>query len=450
MHGCVIRRFGRVLASVLLGAAAASASAQHADLMQIYGLALANDPSFQAAGAINRAAQEAPVLARSDLLPSLSASVNTFGNEAQVRRSNLLTGGTGRRNFNTHEAQISVSQPLYRKDRWIALDQARVEVDQADATYAFEHQALMLRAAQRYFEVLSATDTLEFALAERDAFGQQLEQSQQRFEVGLIAVTDVEEAKAGFDLARAQVIQAETALDNAREALRELTGEYHLAVAGLRAETPLEMPQPNEIDRWTETALLQNLQLAGQRYASERAKLEIQRVESGHLPTLDLVGSHRRAVANGGTSVNSAMDNSITAIGIELNVPLYAGGSVLSRTRQSRHLYQREVDEVERVRRSVHRQTRDAFLGVRSGISRVGALEQAVKSSEAAADAVEAGFQVGTRTTVDVLNAKRDLFRAKRDLADARYSYIVDTLTLKQAAGIIEEEDLRLVNSWLR
>lgn len=450
MFAPVTRRLGPVLASMLLGAASATATAQRADLMHVYGLALVNDATFQAAGAINRAAQEAPTLARSDLLPSINASVNTFGNEAQVRRGNFLTGGTGRRNFNTHEAQINLIQPLYRKDRWIALDQSRVEVSQADATYAFERQALMLRVSQRYFEVLSAADTLEFSLAERDAFGQQLEQSQQRFEVGLIAVTDVEEAKAGFDLARAQVIQAENALDNSREALREVTGEYLVAIAELGEETPLEMPVPNEIDRWTETALIQNLQLAGQRYASDRARLEIQRIESGHLPTLDLVGSHRRDVANGGTSANASSDNSNTAIGIQLNIPIYAGNSVVSRTRQSRHLYQRELDEVERVRRSVQRQTRDAFLGVRSGISRVSALEQAVKSSEAAADAVEAGFQVGTRTTVDVLNAKRDLYRAKRDHANARYLYIVDILTLKQAAGILEEEDLRLVNSWLR
>ena len=434
---------------MLLAAAPAGASAQAPNLLELYGLAVVNDPTLQAAGAINRAAQEAPVLARSQLLPNVNARASTFGNEAILRRGAFAAGGKTRRNFNTHDAQISMTQPLYRRDRWIALDQARVEVDQADATYAFERQSLMLRIAQRYFDVLSASDTLDFAQAERDAFGQQLEQSQQRFEVGLIAITDVEEAKAGFDLARAQVIQAENALDNAREALREITGEYHVAIARLASETPLEMPAPNEIDRWTETALIQNLQLLGQRYASDRARLEIQRVESGHVPTLDLVGSHSRSDTND-TFANAAGDRSSTVIGLELNIPIYAGGSVVSRTRQSRHLYQREIDEFERVRRSVQRQTRNAFLGVRSGISRVSALEQAVKSNEAAADAIEAGFQVGTRTTVDVLNAKRDLFRARRDLADARYNYIVDTLTLKLAAGILEEEDLRLVNSWLR
>lgn len=448
-------RLASVLVGALLGGASALASAQAADLMEVYELAVGNDPTFQSAGAVNRAAQEATPLARAGLLPSINGEVNAAGNRTNAREASAGLFGPaaapGKRNFNTHDLRVNLNMPLYRKDRWIALDQAHVEVDQADATFAFARQSLMLRVAQAYFAVLSASDTLTFALAERDAFGQQLEQSQQRFEVGLIAITDVEEAKAGFDLARAQVIQAENALDNAREAMREITGQYHQALAGLGGRMPLEMPAPDEIDRWTETALTQNLQLVGQRHASDRARMEIQRVESGHLPTLDLVGSHSRNFANGSATgtTSSSTDTSSTVLGLQLNVPIYAGGSVVSRTRQSRHLYQREVDELERVRRSVHRQTRDAFLGVRSGISRVTALEQAVKSSEAAAEAVAAGFQVGTRTTVDVLNAKRDLFRAKRDLAEARYSYIVDTLTLKQAAGTLDEDDLRLVNSWL-
>ncbi len=443
----------RLALGVLAWGLSAAAGAQVTDLMRVYELALGNDPTFQGAGATNRAAQESPPIARAGLLPSVNATVTTTGNIVKSRvGGTIFSGARGTRKFNDHDYTITLSQPLYRKDRWIALDQARVEVDQADATFAFERQSLMLRVATRYFGVLSNADTLTFARAEQEAFGQQLEQSQQRFEVGLIAVTDVEEAKAGFDLARAQVILAENELDNAREALREVTGEYHTTIATLGEGTPLEMPVPNDIDRWTETALEQNLQLAGQRYAADRSRLEIQRIESGHLPTLDLVGTHGRDVVKDSTSGGGSgiRDNTNTTIGLQLTVPIYAGGSVVARTRQSRHLYQREVDELERIRRSVHRQTRDAFLGVRSGISRVEALEQAVKSNEAAAEAIEAGFQVGTRTTVDVLNAKRDLFRAKRDFAVARYEYILDTLTLKQAAGTLEEDDLRLVNSWLR
>jgi outer membrane protein len=457
MHAALVnysnhRSFRRLCAVFVLCAPWTQTTAQVADLMKIYGLAVINDPSIRSSAAVNRAAQESPNIARADLLPVITGDLNSIYNitETKTQSATLLPNAGARTNkFNSHNYNIRLTQPIYRKDRWIALDQSRIEVDQADATFAFERQALMLRAAQLYFDILRADDTLTFSLAERDAFGQQLEQSQQRFEVGLIAITDVEEAKAGFDLARAQVIQAEDALDNAREALREITGEYHNAVATLGTSMPLEMPEPNDIDKWTEVALTRNLQLTGQRYAAGRSRLEIQRLEAGHLPTLDLVGLHGRAVASGNSSSRSRSDVINNTIGFQLNVPIYSGGSTVARSRQSRHLYQRDIDEVERVRRSVQRQTRDSFLGVRSGISRVNALAQAVKSNEAAANAIEAGFQVGTRTTVDVLNAARDLFRAKRDFAESRYLYVLDILTLKQAAGTLEEDDLRLVDSWL-
>lgn len=428
-------------------ALALATPAQAINLIEVYEQAVTNDATFQAAGAANRAAQEATPQARADLLPSVTGSVSAEGNEALVRQRNNITFGSGRSNFNSHNYNFQLVQPIYRRDRWIALDQAEVQVDQADAAFAFERQALMLRSAERYFDVLRAADTLTFAIAEQEAFGQQLEQSQQRFEVGLIAITDVEEAKAGFDLARAQVILAENALDNSREALREVTGIYHELVSALGSAVPLEMPVPNDIDRWTETALTQNLELVGQRYQADNARMEIQRQESNHVPTLDLVGNFGRNVSNGG--VNGGSDVSSRSLGIQLNIPIYSGGAVVSRTRQSRHQYQQELDQMEQVRRAVQRQTRDAFLGVRSGISRVEALGQAVKSNQAAAEAIEAGFQVGTRTTVDVLNAQRDLFGARRDFAESRYDYIIDTLTLKQAAGILEENDLRLINSWL-
>ena len=431
-------------------------TAQVTDLMKVYALALVNDPTFLASGAVNRAAQEAPAIARADLLPLISADVSTTANIGQVRSpaSTGTSGFPGTNKFYTKDYNIQLTQPLYRKDRWIALNQAKVEVEQADAIYAFEEQELMVRTALRYFDYLRAEDALTFASAEKAAFGQQLEQSQQRFEVGLIAITDVEEAKAGFDLATAQVIEAGIGRDNAREALREISGVYFEAVAILGESMRLEMPLPNDIDKWTETALVQNLQLAGQRYAADRGRMEIQRVEAGHVPTIDIIGAHGRSFSNGraggGPLVHNNTDNRNTSIGLQVNIPIYSGGSVVARTRQSRHLYQRDIDDVERVRRSVQRQTRDSFLGVRSGIARVNALIQAVKSNEAAVNAIEAGFQVGTRTTVDVLNAQSDLYRASRDLADARYLYILDTLELKQAAGNLVVDDLRVINSWLQ
>ncbi len=421
--------------------------AQGNDLIHAYELAKNSDAEFQAAIAANRAAQESTPQAMAALLPTLSADLTSTGTELKIRQGSVFTGGAGRRNFHSNDFNIQLTQPLYRKDRWIALDQAKTLVTQSDSVFAFARQSLMLRVAERYFGVLRAADALTFAIAEQDAFGQQLEQSQQRFQVGLIAITDVEEAKAGFDLARAQVIAAENQLDNAREALREVTGEYAKAVAGLGDKMPLQMPTPNNIDAWTETALQQNLELRGQLKQTERARLEIQRIEAGHLPTLDLIGRHNRAVSNGG--ITSASNNETSTLSLQLQVPIYQGGAIVSRTRQSRHLYRQALDEQERIRRSVQRQTRDSFLGVRSGISRVEALSQAVVSTQSAVEAVDAGFQVGTRTTVDVLDAQRDLFRAKRDYADARYTYILDILKLKISAGILSQKDLDKINSWL-
>ncbi len=440
-----------IFKSIVLGIAAISCapvSAQVSDLMQVYDLARQNDSQYQSAIAAHLAAQESRPQAIAALLPNISADFTSTGNRLKIKQSSSIFLAGGNRNFHDNDFNLQFNQPIYRKDRWIALEQSTTVLKQADTVLTFAGQSLLLRVSERYFGVLSAADSLTFAIAEQDAFGQQLEQSQQRFQVGLIAITDVEEAKAGYDLARAQVIAAENQLDNARESLREVTSEYAKVVAALGDGMPLQMPEPNNIEAWTETALKQNLELRGQHQLAERTRLEIQRIEAGHVPTLDLIGRHNRSESNGGTSGGSNINT--TSISLQLAIPIYQGGSVVSRTRQSRHLYQQALDEQERIRRSVQRQARSSFLGVQSGISRVQALAQAVVSTQSAVEAIDAGFQVGTRTTVDVLDAQRNLFRSKRDYSDARYTYILDILRLKLAAGILVEDDLRLVNSWLR
>ena len=431
------RRTARVLGAIVLPVVVAlPATAPAATLMQIFELALTSDSEFLAAGAANRAAQEIRPQAKAGLLPNASVMVDANWNAN--RNENVRT-----RDFGTYGIVLSAAQPIYRRDRRIALDQADSRIARADALYAAALQDLMMRVSQRYFDVLEAEDELSFARATLEAFEQQLMQSRQRFEVGLTAITDVEEAKAGFDLARAQLIAAENSLDTAREALRETSGEYHEALAPL-GRMPLVTPEPADIDKWTETALGQNLRLLASRHDAETARREIERIRAGHYPALDAVGSHRRTdrISGGGETAS-------TIIGLRLNLSLYAGGSVLSQTRESRHRYQQALDELERERRRTQRETREAYLGVNSGISQVTALEQAVRSNETAADAVEAGFQVGTRTSVDVLNAQRDLFRARRDLARERYTYIRNVLRLKRAAGTLSEDDLRQASAWL-
>ena len=424
-------RMARALgAGAFLVATAPAASAEN--LLEVFRFALTSDPEFLAAGADHRAALEIRPQARAALLPNARISAATQWNERQLRRD-----------FRSDNATLNVEQPIYRRDRRIALAQADSRIARADALYAAARQDLAVRVAERYFGVLEAEDELGFARATLEAFEQQLAQSRQRFEVGLIPMTDVEEAKAGFDLSRAQLIAAENALDIAGEALRETTGRYEEKLAPL-TEMHLVTPKPEDIDEWTEIALERNLRLLAARHDTETARREIERIQAGHSPTLDAVGSFGL-----NDSMSGGGENRRANIGLRLNLPLYAGGSVLSRTRESRHRHQRALDVLERERRRAQRETRNAYLGVNSGISRVRALEQAVRSNRAAAEAIEAGFQVGTRTSVDVLNAQRDLFRARRDLSEARYGYILDVLRLKRAAGTLSEDDLQLISIWL-
>jgi len=416
-------------------------------LVDLYDISLDADPEYQSAVAANLAAQELTPQARSFLLPTLSAGGAARHRYADVRRS---AAGTGSTDWGSQLADISLSQPVYHRDLWIQLEQADLRTRQANAEFAFARQQLMLRISARYFDVLRQRDQLAFANSALEAFGQQLKQAQQRFEVGLIAITDVEEAQSGFDLATADVIAAENDLDNAREALREVTGLYTTDLSALGEAMPLVSPDPADINQWTETALRQNLQITAARHAAASAREDIGVAESGHYPTLDLVGSAQYFNSDGGIgSIATNSQNVNGEVGLELNIPIYEGGRVTSQTRQSRHLYQQSLDELERQRRAVQRQARAAYQNLESDISRVKALTQAVRSTVSAKEAIDAGFQVGTRTSVDVLNAERRVFEARRDLAFSRYDYIINRLTLKQAAGTLSESDVELVNDWL-
>ena len=423
-----VRRAARILgAGGLLLAVWSGASA--ANLFEVFEAALTSDPEFLASGADYRATRESRPQALADLQPRVSLSFDTRWNERQRRGD-----------FRSDNLILDLQQPIYRRDRRIAVDQADSRIARADALHSAASQDLMVRVAERYFRVLEAGDELGFARATLDAFEQQLAQSRQRFEVGLIAITDVEEAKAGFDLSRAQLIAAENALDIAREALRETTGEYHPALAPL-GNMQLVMPEPADIDKWTKISLERNLRLLAARHDTNTARKEIERIQAGHSPTIDAVGSLGFNDSESGAFGETRRAN----VGVRLNLPVYSGGSILSRTRESQHRYQRALEALEHERRRTQRETRDAYLGIDSGISRVQALEQAVRSSRTAAEAIEAGFQVGTRTSVDVLDAQRDLFRARRDLSEARYGYILNVLRLKRAAGVLSKDDLRLM-----
>ncbi len=289
---------------------------------------------------------------------------------------------------------------------------------------------------------------LECALAEKAAIGHKLAQVQQRFDVGIVAITDVHEAQARYDLATSQEVDAQNSLASNREALREVTGMLPESLSMLAEQIPLVSPDPQDVEKWVETALKQNFQLISAQAATEVASQTIDLQRAAHYPTLDGVASHGYTEFSGGSF--GARETLDSAIGLQLSVPLYQGGAVNSRIREAQYRLNQAKEIQEQQTRAVSRQARDSYLNVTASIRRVGALRQAVVSNQGALDATEAGMQVGTRTTIDVLNAQRDLYRAKRDLSRARYDYLVSTLRLKQAAGMISLVDLEQVNGWLR
>ena len=416
-----------------------------ADLLSVYGLAEKNDPSYLQELASYRATLESKPQAMSQLLPTVSLSADTTRHDQDISSASAF-GSAGEVNFNSRGYTLSVSQPVFRRDRFIALKQADSEIKQAEAELTQAQQDLIVRVAERYFDVLSALDNLEFSRAEVKSLSRQLEQAKQRFEVGLSAITDVQEAQAGYDLAVAQEILALNTIDNAQEAMREITGDYVTEFDALGTNLALVRPDPEAIESWTSLSLDQNLGMVAAMHAAETARNEIKRQAAGHYPTLDLVGSHGYDSSGGrfGSTKTQA-----SSIGLELNIPLYSGGSVSSQTREAHENYNIAIHSLEQARRSAQRLTRQAYLGVISGISQVKALNQAVISSESALEATEAGFEVGTRTAVDVVASQRTTSEARRDYSQAKYNYILDTLRLKQAAGTLSPDDIQLINGWL-
>lgn len=417
--------------------------AQSADLLSSYEAALAGDPVLRAARAERDAALEARPLAKAGLLPAVSFDAST----ARVRQDTKTSGfgSTGTSYFDDHDASLNLNMPLYRREAWVALRQADSSIAAAEAVYSATQQALVLRVAEGYFNVLSAEDSLSFAKAEKEAISRQLEQAQQRFDVGLIAITPVHEAQAAFDAATARELVAQNDLDTAIEALGEITGEYTADLQCVRDEISLDKPEPADADAWAQSALDGNLNILAAKWGAEAAREGIEQARSGHYPTLDLFASH--GYSESGGSFTSRNENS--SIGLSLAVPIYTGGAVKASTRQAQASFSQSQEQLESARRSAARQARDAYRGVVSAASQVKAFGQAVVSSQSALQASEAGFEVGTRTIVDVLGSQRDLYAALRDYSASRYNFLLTGLRLRQAVGDLDRKDLEAMNALL-
>ncbi len=433
----------RVTASLASILVVASGVGTAEDLLNIYDLAVQTDPRIRQAEQTYFATKEVRPQALALLLPNVSV-----GGEVDYINQKIYdspTRGDFRENYSQRRLAASVQQPIFRRDLWYSLKQADNVVAQSEAEYRNAEIDLMVRTTEAYFTVLKAADNVRVSTAELKANERQLDQSKQRFDVGLVAITDVNESQAAFDRARANLIIAENLLDNAWEALKQIIGDVNKPLAKLGEKLELMPPAPADIEKWTETALSQNYGIIAAREAVEAAKKNVEIQRSGHYPSLDLVGSY------GGSRTGSdfSTDNDTGAIGLQLTVPLYEGGGVSSRVRQAEHDYQAAQEALDGVRREVLRGVKDAYRGILSSISEVNARQSALVSARSALESTEAGLEVGTRTQVDVLNAQQRLYSEERNYLLARYDYILNGVRLNQAASTLTREKLAVGNSWL-
>ena len=444
-----------------------------ADLLAVYQRALQNDPQLREAEDTRLAALEAKPQALAALLPQLSGS-GTVSKERDTGSSNTVESVTGipgapngtviesfpfdgKTTTIDHLYGVDLKQNLFRWANWVALKSADAQVAQAEADYQAAQQDLMARVAQRYFDVLGAQDDLEAQQDSLTSVDRQLAQAESRYKIGLIAVTDVEEARAAHDSGAATVIAAKRTLASTQELLREITGDGFDYLARPIEPFELASPDPESEDRWVAMALQQNLTLVSSRLAADIAQENVNAARGGHMPSLDLVASRYKSLSDG-QSINpdgsfygsESLDQAQRKIGLQLTFPLYSGGMVASQVRQAVYQHRAAKERLERVARQTEHDARDAYLGVISEISRVKALRRAVESNATSLKATESGYEVGTRTAVDVLQSRQLWVQAQTDYSRSRYDYMLNVLKLQQAAGTLSEQSLTRMNALLK
>ncbi len=436
--------------AALVAVLAASLPGYAADLLDVFRSAQTADAVYGSARAQWAAAQERIPQGRAGLLPQASIAANTQYNDRSVSaRTPGIPESTAQ--FNSNAITLSITQPLVRLQSVTAYEQARTQVDQAEAQLALAAQDLILRVAQGYFDVLLAADNVALAQAQKTAIGQQLEQAKRNFEVGTATITDTHEAQARYDLTLSQEVAALNDLEVRRRALEVIIAQPAPSLAPLGARLPLQPPEPAQIETWLEEARRANLQVrfaeAGLQFASQ----SIDRARRGHYPTLDAVASYQDLSQGAGIAglPTPGFDAKIKAIGLQLAIPIYQGGMVSSQVREALATEDRARQDLEQARRTAELNVRQAYLGVSTGIAQVRALQAALVSTQSQLDSTLLGQQVGVRTQVDVLNAQQQLYTARRDLSQARYNYVLSLLRLKAAIGQLTEDDVMRVNQWL-
>jgi len=450
------------------------------NLLEIYRLAQDSDPTFLASEAGTRASSERVNQSMSGLLPQLSASYSVSKSSSDSSGTTTFIGAIDnpltddvdesqpRNSASSSDTtsdgySISLRQEIYNHSTWLGLKQSEKRALQSKINHEGVKQSLIVRTAEAYFNVLAAQDSVAFSKAETEAVSKELAQTKQRFEVGLIAITDVHEAQSRYDLANANQIASQNGLDNAHELLQQVTGKYHYNLLSLKVDIPLRNPQPENIKEWVERSESNNINIKAASVGLDIAKKSISISQAGHYPTIDLSASYSDGASetdSAGTrffgsfadtsASNSDGDQQSNSISLNVNIPIYSGGRTNSQVKESKSLYQQAAHNLEAERRRAVSLTRSSYLGTVAAVSSVKALKQAVISSEKSLEATQAGFEVGTRTIVDVLQQTQILFNSKRQYARARYDYVLNILRLKQATGMLTEEDLAQVNKLLR
>jgi outer membrane protein len=439
------------LAAVAAGLAFAGTAAA-ADFLANYRLAKQNDAQFASARASLEAGLEKLPQGRALLLPVINAAGNTTWNDDENRF--LGTGVTNSGQFNSNGWNVTLTQPLFRWQNLVQYQQSQFQVLQAEAQFGQSTQDLIVRVAQAYFDVLAAEDNLEFTKSNRVVINEQLAQAKRNFEVGTATITDTNEAQARYDLAFAQEIAGVNALEVAQRALQQIIGQFPDALTPLRSQVTLDPPQPTVMDEWVKSARGNNFVVRGNEAVMEIASREVERQRAGHYPTLDVVAGTQENTGQNLAAVTAVAGGQRTTlsqntIGLQLNVPIYAGGSVMSRTREAVGLKEKARQDLDSSRRAAEFNARQSFLNVTNGIAQVRALEQALRSSEVSLQSNRVGYEVGVRINIDVLNAQQQVFQTQRDLARARYDTILNGLRLKSAAGSLTEADVEAVNRLL-
>jgi outer membrane protein len=420
-----------------------------ADLLQTYREARANDPVYASARATRDAGRENLPQGLAQLLPTISASGFTQMNDIDLSFRDVLP--PSKRQGNSNGYNLSLTQPLFNWQSIMVYKEAGYKVAQAEAAFGQVTQDLVVRVAQAYFDVLASQDSLAFIQAQKTAISEQLGQAKRNFEVGTATITDTHEAQARFDLAISQEIAAQSDLEIKQRTLQQIIGKFPDRLTPLRSSTELSPPRPNAMEQWVTSAEDQNFTVRVQQAALEIATGEIERNRAGHYPTLNAVGNlgkNSASIFTTGT-ISLPTDSINRSIGLQLAIPLYAGGGVNSLVRQAIANQEKARQDLENARRTAALSARQAYLGVTNGMAQVRALEQALVSSQSALDSNKLGYEVGVRIEIDVLNAQQQLYSTMRDLSLARYNTLMNGLKLKAAAGTLTEDDVEAVNRLL-